>query len=260
MNTTSFSAILISLIIIVGGYLVFSDSVQGRAKLILIVFVGILGIYLLVNLPIFKSYTEILDSPKPATTPTIVQGSKLPVSSTAYSISTWIYVTDWNYGFGKQKTILQMPRSTDTPMNLSLDSYDNNLIITYPVNTNSKPVKETITVHNINIQKWVNIIVCFDSNKTDTYINGKLVDSHINSGVIYTPITQTDLTVGSASGFSGSISNTRYYSKVLSPQEVWNIYRAGFSSNLLGNFLNRYNASFTFYQDQQVVGEPIYIM
>ena len=60
-------------------------------------------------------------------------------------------------------------------------------------------------------------------------------------------------------GFSGFISNTYYYPEILTPQDAWNIYKKGFSSNMLGNLLNKYNAKFTFYDNQNEVAK-FYIM
>jgi hypothetical protein len=45
----------------------------------------------------------------------------------------------------------------------------------------------------------------------------------------------------------------------VSPQEAWDIYKGGFSDNLFGNLLNRYNATFTFYQDNNPVAKYILI-
>jgi hypothetical protein len=39
----------------------------------------------------------------------------------------------------------------------------------------------------------------------------------------------------------------------LSPKEAWDIYTAGPTTNMFGSFLNRYNATFTFLQDNKEV-------
>ena len=57
----------------------------------------------------------------------------------------------------------------------------------------------------------------------------------------------------SGSGFSGKIGKTRYYGRVISPKDAWDIYTAGPTNNLFGSFLNRYNATFTFLQDNKEV-------
>jgi hypothetical protein len=143
-----------------------------------------------------------------------------------------------------------------------LDKNDNNLLIRYDIYDgqvgSTRMSRQTITIQNIPIQKWVNIVVCFDSNSTDTYINGKLIDTQLNATPLYVPKTADKLYLCKRNkGFSGSISNTRYYGRFLTPQEVWDIYKAGFSDNLFGNLLNRYKANFTFYQDSKEVAKFI---
>jgi hypothetical protein len=50
MDTGTFSMILFGLMIIIGGYLIMTESVEGRAKLILIVVIAVLTIALILNL------------------------------------------------------------------------------------------------------------------------------------------------------------------------------------------------------------------
>jgi hypothetical protein len=258
MDLFSFTSIVVILIIIVGSYLIFTDSVQGKAKMILIAFVAIFGIMLLSSLSLFKSYFEINDSPIPGNAEYIVPSTKLGEVSERYSISTWIYINDWNTNFGSNKNILTYSRGEDgKEFSMNLDSNLNDLIIKVPVKTEGGSYTlDTINVSNISIQKWVNIIVCVDTNNTDVYINGKLVNSHVNSAVSASPSSQNNIIIAKANtGFNGSISGTRYYSKFLTPQEAWDIYRAGFSNSLLGSFMNRYNASIVFYKDRQKTNE-----
>jgi len=109
---------------------------------------------------------------------------------------------------------------------------------------------EKITIKEISIQKWVNVVVTFGDNTVDTYINGKLVDSHVSTGTVQKVTTTANDTTLSWGGFKGYISSSRYYPTFLTPQEVWDIYKGGFSDNLMGNFLNQYSAKFTFSQNQ----------
>jgi hypothetical protein len=267
MKLASFSTIVVMLIFIIGAYVALTDQVQGNARTILIIFVSIIGIYIFMTLSIFQSFDEVLDSPKPGNQAYTYSTLK-PVTQD-YSISTWIYVNDWNFSFGSAKTVLSLERPGANPTQFVLDEYANNLNIKYDTYSSDfsgvttdvsgsvsfNTTTNTITVQNINIQKWVNIVVCFGK-KTDTYINGKLVDTYINTQPIYQPSTQGALTIAPGNvGFSGSISGTRYYNYYLAPDEVWSIYKSGFSNNLMGNFLNRYNMAFTFYQDSQPVNQ-----
>jgi hypothetical protein len=262
MDLLSLTSIIVILILVVGGYLVFTEQVSGRPKLIMIAFLGILAIMLLSSLNIFKSYYQIVDTPTPANIPTTIASTKLPSikNNASFSISTWVYVQDWNYRFGNMKNILTYNQAGAEPITFNLDAFENNLLINYNTHMNEYTTDMSaqthqIVVNNMNIQKWVNITVCFSANKIDTYINGKLVDTTINQFPLYVPSVQGDITLGNNGGYSGTISNTRYYSKFLSPSEVWDIYTTGYSDNLLGNFLNRYKASFVFYQDNNAIAD-----
>ena len=260
MDLLSLTSIIVILILVVGGYLVFTEQVSGRPKLIMIAFLGILAIMLLSTLNIFKSYYQLVDTPTPADNETKISSTDLPAltSNASFSISTWVYIQDWNYRFGNIKNILSYAQvGANTPLSFDLDAFENNLLINYNTytdrTTDVSSQTHQIVINNMNIQKWVNIICCFSANKIDTYINGKLVDTTINQYPLYVGITQGDITLGKNGGYSGTISNTRYYKKFLSPSEVWDIYTSGYSDNLLGNFLNRYKASFVFYQDNNEI-------
>ena len=266
MNLLSFTAFIILLILFVGFYLVLADEVSGTVKMILIVFLFFLGIYFLVNLSMFKKYYEIRDTPIDASASFVYTADKFSVVDQTYTLSTWIYVDDWNSNFGLHKNIITFERKGSNPTNIMLDEYENNLLIQYDVYLNSNNIqtsRQSIKIPNINIQKWVCITVCFNTNNTDTYINGKLIDTDVHRFPIFNPAnTKTNtgsLTLASSPGFSGKIGLTRYYGRIISPQEAWNIYKQGPTTNVLGSMLNRYNASFQFYQDNKVIQE-IYLM
>jgi len=206
------------------------------------------------NLSMFKSYSEGSDSPKNA-------NIKIELTDytpkTSYSISLWMYINDWNDMLGQPKNLCKRETDKGLSPNIYLDSYKNQVKIEYITaktgNENTQKSSE-ITIPDISIQKWVNLVVCFGDNKIDTYVNGKLVNTTIPSNPQYKPPNVTSAASLPAfnfgAGFTGYLSNTRYYSRFLSPQEVWTIYSGGFSNNLLGNFLNQYNAAFIFYENQ----------
>lgn len=259
MDIFSFTSIVVILIIVVGSYLIFTDSVEGRAKIILIVFVAVFGIMLFSSLSLFKSYNELIDAPIAGNVEKVIEPTKLGDVDSKYSISTWIYINDWNTNFGQFKKIVTYPRgsATNSDFIIQLKENTNDLDVLIPINdTSSTYTQKTITFENISIQKWVNIIVCVDTNSTDLYINGKLVNGIIYNEVASTPSSQSSLTFAKGGvGFNGSISGSRFYNKFLTPQECWDIYASGFSNSLLGSFMNRYNASIVFYKDRKTINE-----
>ena len=262
MNTGTFSMILFILIATIGSYLIFTDAVEGRAKMILIVFISIIVLMLILNLELFSGRKKILDSPVAGTS--TVDDLKNYNYTSSYSITTWIYVNDWNMFNGEDKTIIK--RSLDgTSYNprIYLDPYENQLNIEiqmYP-KSGTELVSHIIKVPNVNTQKWVNITCCFDDSHIDTYMNGKLVNTYVPTNALYyPPLAATDAKLPfkilpDGQGFSGFLSNTYYYATFLTPQDAWNIYQKGYSNNMLGNYLNKYNASFTFYDNQNQVAQ-----
>jgi len=260
MDVFSFTTIILFLFVIIGAYLIFTNSIEGRAKIVLIIVVLIVFIYIFMNLPIFKSYSEATTSPASAGIQ-VVQ-SKYDSTSTSYSISSWIYINDWSTNLGRSKIICK--RSYTNAVNnptIALDTNQNNLKVTfntYDSTTQGSVEENVITIPDIPIQKWVNIVTCFGDNKVDTYINGKLVNTFVTRNPQYLPkmtdAAKPPLTwTPTGQSFSGYISNTRYYARFLSPQEVWEIYKGGFSNNMLGNYLSQYNAAFVFSKNQTPV-------
>jgi len=262
MNLLSFTAFILIFILMVGSYLLLADEVSGTVKSVLIVVLIVLGFYFVYNLSIFKRYYEVVDIPIDASSSYIYSSDKFSSVDQTYTLSTWIYIDDWNTNFGATKNIVYFERKGANATTLSLDQYENNLIVNYDVYNQPDLLNvstQTITIPNINIQKWVCITVCFNTNNTDTYINGKLMDTDVHPYPVYSPSNQDNqkgsLTLAKDVGFSGKIGLTRYYGRVLSPQDAWNIYKNGPTTNFFGSFLNRYNATFIFYQDNKKVQE-----
>lgn len=274
MDTGTFSMIIFGILIIVGGYLIISDSVSGQSKMILIVVITLMTIALILNLGLFSKGKTAITSPVSAMSK--IDDIKKYKYTASYSVSMWIYVSDWNVKPGVAKEIIKrsvkvMGESTKVHNpRISLAPYANQINIDFctdSTNSNSAPVLQTIKIPNIQTQKWVNITCCFSDTNIDTYINGKLVDTTVPPNNLYYPTykstdSQDDLNIKicpNSVGFSGMISNVSYYDHMLTPQDAWNIYQKGYSSNMFGNLLNKYNASFTFYDNQNEVAQ-FYIM
>ena len=281
--------------------MLFTNQVEGKNKLILIVMILVLGIYLFTKLPFLKSYDELIESPVNARIEQTISGDDLKESDGRFGISCWIYVDDWNYKYGQKKTILRKEVSTTNNSSIPeiyLDPYQNNLEINLDVygsdseindyealmganynasstydcidqevhmddekvtttdgagNTISIPcvnsTTQNIKIENINIQKWVNIIMTVNNRTVDTYINGKLVKTVAFNNVIDTAAFNSGgIIICPNGGFGGYISKTQYYPYFITPVKAWSIYREGFGDTLETG-LNKYNLALSFYED-----------
>ena len=294
--------LLLLIILIVGVYLIFTNGVSGRNKLILIVFLVVIGIYLFNKLPFLRGYNEVIENPVTAEDEYSFDSDTLKKSNGEFAISSWIYIDDWNTKYGREKVILNKGANGEL-ITMKLGEYENNLEITlnvfdstrseyqqtmfdlipsgiqstismedlecsggviYSTGTNSgggagnvtgdiacgnvSPV--SVTIENINLQKWVNIIVAVNDRTLDVYINGKLVTSEAFKNIINTgKINGTDLVVTPDGGFGGFVSKIQYYPNFITPKKAWEIYRDGFG-DAFASALDKYNLSVSFYEDQ----------
>ena len=265
MKLSTLIQLMLLLILVVGVYLLFSNSVQGKMKIILIAFCFVIGSYLFFKLPMFKDHNEILSTPEKATDVNIIDKDAIKKTDGPIGISTWIYIDDWNISYGTEKVVLRPEDENDNFPKIVLDAYKNDLTISVNVvsdgdadvspgeeKTESKQdyadsSTEDITIENVNIQKWVNIVVTFNNRTLDVYINGKLVKSRPFKNIINAK-HNGGIEVGSEQGFGGYIAKTQYYPYFITPAKAWKIYRGGFG-DMFASALNKYNLSVTFYED-----------
>lgn len=125
--------LVLLLLLTISVYLVFTNTVEGRMKLILIVFCVVLGVYLFSKFNLFKDYNEFISTPINARDVFTIDANLLKESDGQFAISSWIFIDDWNYRYGEEKVILKKELPSDRgAMNvpkISLDPYKNDLII-----------------------------------------------------------------------------------------------------------------------------------
>lgn len=117
--------LLFLLVVIIGAYLIFTNKVQGKNKLILIIVCLVLGVYLFFKLPFFKSHTEIITTPESGKVEKIIMNNELKKTDGPYGLSMWIFIDDWNYKYGEQKKLIDF--SIEQLPTIYLDRYTNDL-------------------------------------------------------------------------------------------------------------------------------------
>lgn len=189
-------------------------------------------------------------------TGTIVPASKLVSNSGSnnFTYSMWVYVNDWNYRYGEEKVLVARLNSDTKPSPaISLGTVENNVIISISTYQNSVPPASTSTavtpdntsqvntyyIRNIQLQKWVNIIVSVYGRTMDVYLDGKLVRTFVLPGVAKISAS-SNAYITPGGGFDGMTSNFRYWSNATNPQQAYDIYKSGFGGSVLGNLFNKY--------------------
>ena len=263
MKLSGLVRIIFFIFIIMGIYLLFTNQLSGRSRMIMLVFLMVIGIYLFMKLPMFRSYSSLQLNPVSAKglsedgAPFVVSGKDLKKSEGHYSMSGWIYIDDWNYRYGDEKVIIVNENGAEQNPKIYLHPYKNDVHfkLKYMNPDTEGTVDDEIVLNNVNLQKWVHLVMCINDRTVDIYLNGKLVKSKGLKNVIdVSYINSGEMKIVPDGGFGGFISNLRYYTKFLTPQEVWNIYREGYGSSF-SSFLDKYSLKLSFYEDNVMKNE-----
>jgi hypothetical protein len=197
-----------------------------------------------------SSSGDFLPNGRTAQTSSSIQGSKAPLSSQqdgAYSMQWWMFVKDWNYGYGKEKSIVKRPDPTNPAIHnphISLHPTDNSMKISvsvFPTNEGGSSKTEPAPaghsgstddvyiceVPDIPLQSWFSVSVSIFGRNLDVYINGNLVKSCFLSGVPKPAIGDINLTPDG--GFSGKICNFYHFSRMLTPGDAMTFFNKGTS-------------------------------
>lgn len=175
-------------------------------------------------------------------------------NSSNFSYSIWFYIDDWNYNYGKPKVVFgRMTAGTEKKEpcpSVVLGATQNNIAVSlavYPgdedIDTASSDTSNFIVhscaVANIPIQKWVNLFISVYGRTLDIYIDGKLVRTCVLPGTAVID-ANAPVYITPYGGFSGWTSNFQYWSESSDPQKVWNIYKKGYGSSMLGGIFGKY--------------------
>jgi len=95
----------------------------------------------------------------------------------------------------------------------------------------------------IPIQEWVFISVNMDAHYTEVYINGKMVQTIINTNQKHVGNAILSLDGKGFNGFNSKFENS---DKTLTPQQIWNSYKSGFGYY---SSLSDYSIKIGFYKD-----------
>lgn len=187
-------------------------------------------------------------------TPTVFTASSLPplYGGGEFSVSTWIYITNWGVNKGQNKVFLTLSGgakaystlvmylgqninklgirvSTDsTEYSTTLDSTQMTMITSgqTPYTDTASDFKKC-DIDTVDIQRWVNITAVLSGRTLDIYMDGKLSRSCVLDGLYKVDGDTPSLSLGGPSGFGGYIGQTRGANYAYSPDQVYLNYLNG---------------------------------
>jgi hypothetical protein len=169
-----------------------------------------------------------------------------------FAISTWIYVNNLNsVSAGQPKSIIRIGGTTSDIMRIYLGGKAAQLMIKFDkgettanlTNTpnifaaneayQSEILNEdsgTCDILQIDMQRWIHVVVSVNGKTCDVYMDGKLARSCVLPNYFSIPATYSakilDNGAEGQGGFGGAISTTNMYGKALTPDIVYQMYMA----------------------------------
>jgi hypothetical protein len=148
-----------------------------------------------------------------------------------FTWSTWVFIDDLQYNSGKYKHIFH--KGNDNLASNGLNFPNNAPGLYIAPNTNAfviimntyDTINEEITIPDIPINKWVNVIIRCQNKTLDVYINGTIARSAQLIGV--PKQNYGNVFLGMNGGFSGYVSNLWYFNYALGTAAIQNIVQNG---------------------------------
>jgi hypothetical protein len=163
-----------------------------------------------------------------------------------FTWSVWIFINNLTENQGKYKCVFykgnDMNANYNTGDSLEGVNYPNNAPGVYLApNTNDlvvfmntfNVINETITINNIPLNKWVNVIIRCQNTTLDVYVNGTITKSQELHGV--PKQNYGNVYVGQNGGFAGYVSNLWYYDYALGTTEIQNMVTKGPNTDMANN-------------------------
>ena len=185
---------------------------------------------------------------------TVVPAMNAPLSAGnqgAYGMQWWMYIKDWNYGYGKEKPIIVRPDTTNSAImnpRVVLHPTDNSLRISvsiFPSDENGAVAEPAAAGHpatddvficevpNIPLQSWFSVSLTVFERNLDVYLNGMLVKSCFMSGVPKPAVG--DIQVTPEGGFSGMVCGLTTSNKMLNPSDALAFYSSDNSCHTISD-------------------------
>jgi len=136
------------------------------------------------------------------------------------------YNTSYKHVFNKGSTTNNNSNGIAMPNNapgLYLKSDYTGLVVV--LDTFYEPTNVKITVDDLPMTKWMNVIIRIQNNNCDVYVNGRLVKRHVMNQIVKQNYDNVNICLND--GFSGYLSNLTYYNRAISVVEIQNIISSG---------------------------------
>lgn len=221
--------------------IVFIIAIRVSAQLLAWLFQYNKSPYLISGMVDGKTMQVIPQDPSLKNSVTLVRSDN-QMDGIEFTYSVWILIDDLVYQQGQYRHIFHkgndninyttQPTGMNQPNNapgLYIAPNTNALVVVMNTFDN---IQEKVTIDDIPLNKWVCVQIRVSNNQLDTYINGKLTKRLLMKGVPRQ--NYGDLYVAMNGGFSGYISDLRYFNSALGTAQIQGIVDKGPNLSMTG--------------------------
>lgn len=167
---------------------------------------------------------------------TILKSRNEPGGS-EFTWSVWLFIDNLTYNAGKYKHIFHKgsPNINDSGLNepnnapgLYIAPNTNELVV---IMNTFNIINEEITIPNIPLNKWINVVIRCTGNIIDIYMNGTIIKSHALSSV--PKQNYGNVYIAMDGGFSGNISDLWYYDHAIDVAQITKVVTDGPNKTLI---------------------------
>lgn len=247
-----------------------SSSMFSRVLHVVLFFAGLLCLYYLYQYlfgPKTSNSYSLLTTPQQAnidiTAPITITSKGLPklFEGGEFTVSMWIYISDWNVRSGYNKAVLRVggpnfdtlrvylggskPKlyvrlqtvmqnnviktnaaasASDDLQKATLNSTYNTMQTDSGLLDSSSPICD---LPDLDLQRWVNITIAVDGKTVDVYMDGKLSRSCVLTDNYKVDAGGYSANLLEYGGFGGLMATTTMYDAALNPEQAYKTYMAG---------------------------------
>jgi len=140
-----------------------------------------------------------------------------------YGVSFWFYFNPQHMGMSSSAVDTAVVNFSNRPL-IEYNANKNQLLITmHSGRDGDAENKTTLTLNNIKLQKWNNLVINYTSGTLDVFLDGILV---VSKPGIAPYLEEKPITVGTFGGINGRICNVSYYKKPINTVLINNMFFA----------------------------------
>lgn len=159
----------------------------------------------------------------------LLKRSENEVGGLEFSYSFWMYIDDWTYRYGQWKHVFHKGNRSSWPLRCPgvwLHPTENAMRIY--MNT-YRSISEFLDITDIPLNKWFHVVIAVRQKTLDVYLNGNMVRSKQLKGI--PKQNYSDFYMNINGGFSGFLSEVRYYDYYIHLSEIMDSIMAGPTTN-----------------------------